>query len=44
VLDDNRRLLGAGLRGRHLDNLLPVNWREVEDDVTDNADLRMLHG
>jgi len=44
VLDDNRRLLGAVSVDDVLDNLLPENWREVEDEVTDNADLRMLHG
>lgn len=44
VLDENRRLLGAVSVDDVLDNLLPENWREVEDEVTDNADLRMLHG
>lgn len=44
VLDENRRVLGAVSVDDVLDNLLPDNWRDLEDEVTDNTDLRLLHG
>lgn len=44
VLDEDRRLLGAISVDDVLDNLLPEDWREAEDEVTDNADLRLHHG
>ncbi len=43
VVDDERRLLGAVTVDDVLDNLLPEDWREADEDVTD-ARMDQIHG
>ncbi|MFH5822218.1 magnesium transporter MgtE N-terminal domain-containing protein [Georgenia sp. AZ-5] len=44
VVDDEGRLLGAVSVDDVLDHLLPADWRDADEDVTDQAVDRSAHG